>query len=102
MKELGLAEEDYIIRYRHFRLDPEEKREIKGDNHYYFFIYPYYNIRVESKTGLYDMDDDGVNEMQHYHTGLIKLENQSKNRMDAKFIQIVPLEMRRKTLENDE
>lgn len=94
MKELGIAEEDYLIRYRHFRLDPSEKRHVAGDNHHYILIYPYYNVKVESKMGIYDMEDDGVNEMQHVHTGKILLENQSKNRMDVKFIQVIPIEKR--------
>lgn len=92
MKEIGIKACDYLLRYRHFRLDPLEQRKIKGDNHYYVFIYPYWNVRVKSKTGIYDMADDGVNELQHIHSGLIHLENQSKQRQDAKFIQVIPLE----------
>ena len=92
MKELGIAECDYILRYRHFRLDPNEKREIKGDNHYFILIYPYFNVKLESKMGIYDMEDDGVNELQHLHSGLIKIENQSRIRLDVKFIQVIPVE----------
>ena len=32
MRELGVGE-DYILRYRHLRLDPKEKRKLKGENH---------------------------------------------------------------------
>lgn len=90
MKELGVGE-NYILRYRHFRLDPNEVREIKGENHLYILTYPFYNIKVSSKAGVYDLEDDGINELQHVHRGIIKIENKSNVRLDVKFIQAIPM-----------
>ena len=99
MKELGVGE-NYILRYRHFRLDPLEKLTIKGRNELFIFIYPFYNITIESKMGLYDLEDEGLNELQHVHRGTITVTNKSKVRLDAKFIQAIPLEKRIKTNHN--
>jgi len=89
MKELGVGK-NYILRYRHFRLDPYEVREIKGQNHVYILTYPFFNISILSKAGIYDLEDNGVNELQHVHTGKIRIENKSNVRLDAKFIQVIP------------
>lgn len=91
MKELGVGE-NYILRYRHLRLDPNEVREIKGENHLYIMTYPFFNITVSSKAGVYDLEDDGINELQHVHRGIIKLENKSSGRLDVKFIQVIPIQ----------
>lgn len=80
----------YISRYRHLRINPYESVEINAGNDIYIIIYPYYNVRVESKAGIYDTRDNGLNEMQHIHRGVIKVENQSKIRLDVKFIQFIP------------
>ncbi len=94
MKELKV--EDYILRYRHLRLDAKEKREIKAENQIYVLTYPLYNLKLQSKLGIYDLADDGLNELQHVHTGVLKLENQSNIRLDVKFIQAIPLNKRKK------
>jgi hypothetical protein len=91
MKEIGIGDE-FILRYRHFRLDPQETRVVKADNQYFILIYPYFNVKVKSKRGLYDMDDDGINELSHLHSGSIEITNQTNVRMDAKFLQVIPLE----------
>lgn len=91
MKELGVGE-NYILRYRHFRLDPLEEREIKGENHIYILTYPFFNIKVSSKAGVYDLEDDGINELQHVHRGIIRIKNKSNVRLDVKFIQVIPIE----------
>lgn len=89
MKELGVGD-NYILRFRHFRLDPNEVREIRGENHLYILTYPFYNIRVYSNAGVYDLEDTGANELQHIHKGRIRLENPTGSRIDAKFIQVIP------------
>ena len=91
MKELGVGD-DYIIRYRHLRLDPHEKIEIKAYNEYYILTAPHYRIKITSKTGIYDMRDNGLNEMQHMHSGSIQLQNQASWRLNIRFIQVIPLE----------
>jgi len=90
MKEMGIGK-DYIIRYRHLMLDAGQKLGIKGENHLYILIQPDMGILVASKAGIYNMNDVGINEQQHIHRGLIKIENLLKSRIDVKFIQVVPI-----------
>ena len=89
MKELRVK--DYILRYRHIRLDGKEKRVIKAENEIYVLTYPFYNLKLQSKAGIYDLADDGLNELQHVHRGILELENQSNVRLDVKFVQAIPL-----------
>jgi len=89
MRELGIREA-YTIRYRHLRIDPQTKRTIKGENHFFYLIDPAANVKIESKAGIYDMNDFAVNEQQHVHRGIIKLENTGEEISDVKFIQIIP------------
>ncbi|NOQ75641.1 MAG: hypothetical protein GQ574_26775 [Crocinitomix sp.] len=99
MKELGVGD-NYILRYRHFRLDPNEVREIKGENHLYILTYPFNDIKISSKAGVYDLKDDGINELQYVHRGVIRIENKSGVRLDAKFIQAIPLVEERESTSN--
>lgn len=96
MHELGVGN-NYIIRYRHLRLDPNEKRTLKAENHIYFLLHSPDFLKVESKAGIYNMLDVAVNEQQHVHTGIIKIENQSAVIEDAKFIQVIPIQIRKQT-----
>ena len=89
MKEMCV--EHYILRYRHLRLDAKEKREIKAENQIYVLTYPLYSLTLISKMGIYDLADDGLNELQHVHTGQLTLQNQSGVRLDVKFIQAIPI-----------
>ena len=91
MKELGIGK-DYIIRYRHLMLDPQQKKEIKGENHLYILIQPNSGIMVASKAGIFNMGDTGINEQQYIHRGLILIESFLKSRIDVKFIQVIPLQ----------
>ena len=93
MRELGVGE-DYILRYRHLRLDPKEKRKLRGENHLYILISPEHEIKVASKAGIYDLSDTGINEIQYIHRGLILVENLVKMRVDVRFIQVIPVPMK--------
>lgn len=84
------AIENYLMVYRHLRVDRLETLEINAGNDIYILTYPYYNVRVESKAGIYDTKDEGLNEMQHIHRGIITIQNQSTIILDVKFIQIIP------------
>ncbi|MBL4862070.1 MAG: hypothetical protein JKY09_03515 [Crocinitomicaceae bacterium] len=95
MRELGICENDYIFRYRHLRIDPLEKRILKGENNLFILISPSYYVKITSKAGEYNMLDTGINEMQHVHRGLITVENLSEKQLDVRFIQIIPLEKRK-------
>lgn len=94
MKEIGIGDE-YILRYRHFRLDAEETRTVKADNQYFILINSESQVKVKSKRGLYDMEDDGINELSHLHSGKIEITNQTNLRTDAKFLQVIPLESKK-------
>jgi len=90
MKEQGVNE-NYIIRYRHFRLDPNEVLKLKAENQLFIMVKPTYWLRVASIMGIYNQRDAGINENQHIHKGLIEMKNNGRYRIDAKFIQVIPL-----------
>lgn len=83
--------EDYILRFRHIRLDSGEKRIISADNQWYIVLEKAYYISVKSKAGIYDWRDQSLREMQHVHTGKITLENAYKTSTTVKFLQVIPL-----------
>lgn len=95
MKELGIGKR-YVLRYRHFRLDANESTTIKGENNLYILIEPSDLLRVSSKAGIYNMSDAGANELQHVHRGLIKVFNSASVRLDARFLQVIPLHKKTK------
>ncbi|MBD3637201.1 MAG: hypothetical protein HUJ25_07620 [Crocinitomicaceae bacterium] len=90
MKELGVGKR-YILRYRHFVLDSLEKKQIKAENNLYILIAENAEIKIESKTGVFDLKDEGINEQQHIHRGLINLENFDKQIQAIRFIQVIPI-----------
>ncbi|MEZ4921874.1 MAG: hypothetical protein R2780_01770 [Crocinitomicaceae bacterium] len=89
MKELGVGKK-YILRYRHFVLDSLEKKQIRSENHLFILIGENEEVKIESKAGIFDMTDEGINEQQHVHRGLIKLENFDKRIQHIRFIQVIP------------
>lgn len=89
MLELGVGE-NYILRYRHLKLAPSEKRILKGENNLYVIIDFPTRLKVESKAGIFDMADKQINEQQHIHRGVITVLNQIADYTDAKFIQVIP------------
>lgn len=99
MKEMGVGKK-YILRYRHFRLSPSEKITIRGENHLFILIDPPYRIKVKSKAGIYNMVDQGINELQHIHRGLIVVENPISRTLDTRFIQVIPLHKRKEETKN--
>lgn len=81
MIELGIGE--YFLKWRHFRLAPEEVREINAGDHFYFVINDIPNIsidpphvRVESDFGVWDYGETATNEMIYEHRGKITLTSQ--------------------------
>ncbi|MBD3638159.1 MAG: hypothetical protein HUJ25_12475 [Crocinitomicaceae bacterium] len=89
MKELGVGKK-YILRYRHFVLDGLEKKQIRAENHLFILIGENAEIKIESKAGIFHLDEMTINEQQHVHRGLIKLENLSKRTLSVRFIQVIP------------
>jgi len=92
MCELGIGK-DYLLRYRHFLVEPSGTRVIKGDNHLYILLTPETDARVNSKNGIYDARDIAINEMQYLHSGEITLFNQNpKVLVSIKFLQVIPIQ----------
>lgn len=89
MKELGYDAE-YMTRWRHLRIDPNGVIKFAADNEYYYLISPNPSLTVKSKTGIYNLNDIGINEMQYEHKGKVKIVNQSANVQFAEFIQVIP------------
>ncbi len=88
MQELGI--EDYLLRYRHLKLDDNETLEIRSEHHLYILVTPKHFIKVESKTGIYDTQDEGLNELQYVHRGIIKVINRYPRQIDVRFLQVIP------------
>lgn len=88
--ERGHCQEDYLIRYRHLMLDAKESRTLKGENNLFILIDGNYAVKVSSKAGVFNMRDAGINEQQHVHRGLVKLENVIGHRSDIRFLQFIP------------
>jgi hypothetical protein len=90
MRELGVGRK-YLVRYRHFRLAPNEQVKIKGENHLFLLLQPETTLKVESKAGIFDMQDSTINELQYAHRGIIVLTNSTQTIVNAKFLQVIPL-----------
>jgi hypothetical protein len=89
MRELGYGE-DYITRWRHLQLASGEAITIKSYNEIYLLIEPVSGIIVRSKSGVFDLTDSTINEMQYEHKGKIQVGNSSKGSLLVLFIQIIP------------
>lgn len=89
MRELGFGNQ-YLTRWRQFQVLGGETLHIDADNEYFLLIEPSNLIGVRSKFGVYDQDDEGINEMQYEHRGKIDVVNKSEDPLLVLFIQIIP------------
>lgn len=89
MCELGYGS-SYTIRFRHLVLQPSEKREVQAQNQLMILIEPYCDVKIESDTGVFDLSEDLVNELQYEHSGALKVTNHSFFISHIRFIQIIP------------
>lgn len=89
MKELGY-DLNYMTRWRHLQIDPNGVIGFNADNEYYYLISPSPLIAVKSKSGIYNLNDTALNEMQYEHKGKIKILNRSSSPQFAEFIQVIP------------
>lgn len=90
MLELG-AHENYLIRFRHFQLAPMSEIKLNGYNELLILIRPQSHVIVQSKAGIYNEQDTGINEMQYVHRGLVKISNQQKaDYLHVKVLQVIP------------
>ena len=102
MNELGYGD-NYIPHHRHLRIPAEGEIKINAATEIYFLVEEEtltfsrveYDgadgiFRVESESGVYDLSDKKVDEMQHEHTGTITVKNHSRIDLFVKFIQVIP------------
>ena len=90
MQELGVGK-DYLIRYRHFQILPSGQLILKDKNDLMILLTPDVDTRVQSRTGIYDIKDLGIVEMQYLHSGEITIDNQNiKLPIQVKFLQVIP------------
>lgn len=89
MAELQITQ-GYTLRYRVLRLQANEQRKVRSKNDYFYLISPDNRILVKSKIGVFDLQDQGVVELQYEHRGLISIQNRRGRAINAIFIQVVP------------
>lgn len=92
MRERGLCEKDFIVRYRHLMLDALERRTVDAENQLFILIDFNYAIKIQSKAGVYDRIDEAIDEQQHIHRGRISLENKFEFRSEVRFLQLIPIQ----------
>jgi hypothetical protein len=91
MKALGYNN-DYNIRFRHFVLQPKERKKIHADNQLFILIEPNDTVSVKSDFGIYDLAAINVNELQYEHQGNIRIRNYAGVTQHIRFIQVIPKE----------
>lgn len=89
MNEQGV--EEYILRHRHIRLDSLRDRIIDAHNEWYILLDQPTFVKVQSKAGIYDLQDIALREIQHVHTGRITLTNSANESATVEFLQLIPI-----------
>ena len=90
MEELSVGE-NYLLRLRHFQIAPVSKLELKASNELFILLDPDSMIKVFSKAGVYNVQDNKINEMQYLHRGHITVINQGRRAfLHVKFLQVIP------------
>ncbi len=85
MKDEGVSE--YVVSFRDLTLKKLQTIEIKAAGQYYYFVGGFSSeIRITSETGIYDLIDDKVNEMQHEHTTKLTIVNRSNGILHLQFV----------------
>ena len=87
--ELGIGS-NYVLRFRHLRLQPGEKKIIPAFGQLVILVEPADDVRVESNVGLFDLSEDLTNELQYEHQGEILVSNLSAVSNHLRFIQVIP------------
>jgi len=91
MLELGVGE-NYLIRFRHFQVAPLSGIKLKGFNELLILVRPDADLKVYSKTGIYNEKDSRINEMQYVHRGVTVIFNQRKEGfLQVKLLQVIPM-----------
>ncbi len=90
MRDMGLKRKQYMLRYRHLRLQADEKRVLKGENHLFILIRGAYGVQLKSKAGVYEITDTEITEMQHVHRGLTWITSTLSRNSDVYLLQVIP------------
>ena len=89
MAELGYGCE-YHLRFRHLKLGTLETIQLNAFNQLIILLEPPNDVRVESDTGVFDLSDYLLNEIQYEHRGMVKIINQMVMTGNIRFIQVIP------------
>ena len=94
MEELGHGLNYFAPTPKHFSLYAGEIRTIDAYNEYFFLIETDKEISISSEFGMYDLNDDTINEQLYEHQGKITITNPSSPTAGMykhiKFIQVIP------------
>ena len=89
MRELGYGD-NYIIRWRHFQIEPNQTLKLESNNEYFMLINPSSNFAVRSKAGVFDLLDAAVDEQKYEHRGKVQVKNRAEETQLILFIQVIP------------
>ncbi len=89
MIELGYGDK-YHMRLRHFVLQGVEKRTEKAYGSYFILVSEPTNVQIKSQNGVFDLDNNNVNEMVYEHHGKITITNTARSIARVRFIQVIP------------
>ena len=89
MEELGHGK-NYTIRFRHLVMQGNETQFIDASNQFYYLVEEAEQVRVESETGVFDLSEKAVNEMQYEHQGKMQISNYLSGINHLRFIHVIP------------
>ncbi|MFL5763564.1 MAG: hypothetical protein ACJ77K_06435 [Bacteroidia bacterium] len=82
---------DYYIEFRHLVMKASEVREIEAFNDLYVLAEAVSKINIRSDFGVFDLEYEGIDELQYTHSGTIRIENTSDDYTHVQFIQVIPI-----------
>lgn len=89
MEELGYGKQ-YVLRFRHLVLQPNELLEIPAYNQFFILVEEASDVSVISEFGVFDLSLKNANEMLYEHQGKIKIQNYSASVNHVRFLQVIP------------
>ncbi|MEO8760130.1 MAG: hypothetical protein ABI388_03390 [Bacteroidia bacterium] len=89
MRAKGYEENAYVADFRDLVIKGADTLTIKADNEYFYLIGRAAGVTISSDFGVYDLNDTGINEMQHKHQGTITIINNTKGRVYLTFMQVI-------------
>lgn len=83
---------NYTVLFRELKISANQAIQFKAAGQYWFLedtIPP--QFLITSETGIYDVLDNRINEMQHEHTGTIKVTNRAASVQLLRVVIAIPL-----------